>query len=64
MRPECLSGMGREYRTAQHAADFLRPCSDTLLQINFMWAKACKEVKVAGKTEFSLTDILKSGMMG
>ena len=29
-----------------------------------MWAKACKEVKVAGKTEFSLTDILKSGMMG
>lgn len=43
---------------------FLRPCSDTLLQINFMWAKACKEVKVAGKTEFSLTDILKSGMMG
>lgn len=46
------------------AADFLRLCSDTLLQINFMWAKACKEVKVAGKTEFSLTDILKSGMMG
>lgn len=56
--------MGKDQGAAIHPDDFLRPCSDTLLQINFMWAKACKEVKVAGKTEFSLTDILKSGMMG
>ena len=56
--------MGADEGTEVYAAYFLRLCSDTLLQINFMWAKACKEVKVAGKTEFSLTDIPKSGMMG
>jgi len=42
-------------------------CSDTLLQINFNRATAWKEVKAAGKTgktEFSLTDIPRSGMMG
>ena len=56
--------MGRKRRQEIGTACVLRLCSDTLLQINFMWAKACKEVKVAGKTEFSLTDILKSGVMG
>ena len=48
-------------------ADEKRMCSDTLLQINFNWATAWKEVKAAGKAMkmmLFLTDILRSGMKG